>query len=72
MKQVDFLSRNIKHKFCVIVEALFDLVVVDWLVSDPMDERVYEGEVRFEVKFFFVGDLRRFDDFHLANVYLAG
>lgn len=72
MKQVDFLSRNIKHKFCVIVEALFDLVVVDWLVSDPMDERVYEGEVGFEVKFFFVGDLRRFDDFHLANVYLAG
>jgi hypothetical protein len=37
-----------------------------------MDKCVYEGEVGFEVKFFFVGDVRGFYDFHLANVYLAG
>lgn len=71
MLQVDFLSRNIKHEFCVIVEALFDLVVVDRLVPDPVDERIDKGEVGLIVIFFFVGDVWWFDNFHLADVNLA-
>jgi len=71
MNQVDTLSCNFKHEFSVIVEALFDLMVVNRLVPDPMDKRVDKGEVSFVVILFFVGDICWFDNFHLADVYLT-